>query len=243
MSIKNNQQGFTILELLIATMVFSVIFLATTTALLQLGKLYYKGLVTSRTQEATRGITDQISQQLQLGGGDLVKAVPKQYPVTSGTDTGGGKLTFQTYCIGNTRYTYRLNTKVDTSLPAGTYQPSTLALKNALWRDTVVASAGCTPADLSRVSGNGEDMLGQNMRLTDFTLNCDSITENVCSVGVGIIYGDNDLLTPDSTTIQNNEQSVDANAIKTLKCDTIVGNHWCAGSQLTTTVLKRLGGN
>lgn len=234
----NNQHGFTILELMIATMVFSVIFLATTTALLQIGKLYYKGVISGRTQETARGIMDQMSQQLQFGtdvpvqAADLVKVVP-------GGPEAGGKVTFRAICIGNTRYAYRLNTQVTNDVATNNeYDAAHSRMRHALWRDTVVTGADCTAIDISadRPTAGGEEMLDENMRLTQLEASCDN--NNMCTIAVGVLYGDDEMLTPAPAKDQTTPAQ-----IKTLKCATIIGNHWCAGSQLNTSVFKRVGGN
>jgi prepilin-type N-terminal cleavage/methylation domain-containing protein len=254
MTKSSNQHGFTILELMIATMVFSVIFLSTTTAILQISKLYYKGVVTGRTQEVARGITDQISQQLQLGTGELIFAADATQVVAGGNDVtvGGNKLTVQAFCIGSSRYTYRLNTQVDKAVANHTYDAANSRLAHALWRDTV-SPGTCVPADLSANSavptGNqpppswgGEELLGQGMRLTQLTPKCDASTK-VCTLDIGVIYGDNDLITPDPAVINDPQTVANMNTIKTLKCESIIGNHWCAASQFSTSVVKRLGDN
>jgi prepilin-type N-terminal cleavage/methylation domain-containing protein len=228
-----DQKGFTLIELLVASMVFSVIFLGATTALLQIGKLYYKGVVTGRTQETTRGLTDQISQQLQFSNAQVANS-SNQFTVTNGADAGPGsnKLNFMTTCVGNTRYTYRLNTQVNSGTAAGTYDATNNRLLHALWRDTYNAGIGCPAVDLSQklptVSG-GEEVLGQNMRLANFSVTCSPGNgSNLCTVIVGVAYGDNDLLNFDAVGNPSN-------------CKSIIGNQWCATSQFRASVLSRVG--
>lgn len=230
--LKHQQQGFTILELMIATLVFSVIFLGATTALLQISKLYYKGVVGGRTQEISRGIIDQISQQLQFSSDTLTAPAKQTFNVTGAP---AGQLDFNVHCIGNTRYTYIINAQVNNSIAAGNYDRNTNRLRHALWRDTVPTGT-CVPADLSRVDpsttplpangSNGEEMLNQHMRLADFQASCN--TDNICTVGLSVIYGDNDLLTPDPLTGTPTQ------------CQSIIGNQWCATVQFNSTVLRRV---
>lgn len=66
-----NSKGFTIIELLIATVIFSVILLVITGAIVQFGRIYYKGIVQSRTQERARAITDSVAKNLQFSKGDI----------------------------------------------------------------------------------------------------------------------------------------------------------------------------
>ncbi len=230
MKLKNHQVGFTILELLIATMVFSIIFLGTTTALIEIGKLYYKGVVTGRTQEVARGLTDQLSQQLQFTNA-TVQTGTTTYDVTGGNDgTVPNKLTMNAMCIGTTRYSYRLNTQVNANTPAGEYDAQNNRLQHALWRDTVAAGSGCSAVDLSQTkpTATGEEVLGERMRLGAFNLQCDTATgSNLCSLKVSVAYGDNDLL------------AFDSNGLPTY-CQSIIGSQWCAVSSFQSSVLNRV---
>lgn len=67
---ERKQSGFTILELIIATAVFSVVLLILTYGILQIGRTYYRGITSSRTQNVARAISDEIVQNLQFGLND-----------------------------------------------------------------------------------------------------------------------------------------------------------------------------
>ncbi len=62
--------GFTIIELLISTVIFSVVLLVITGAIVQFSRIHYKGNITSRTQDTARTIMNTIAQDIQFGGGD-----------------------------------------------------------------------------------------------------------------------------------------------------------------------------
>lgn len=234
MTKKLNQNGFTILELLIATMVFAVIFSGAVTAILQIGKLYYKGVVSNRVQETTRSVTDAVSQELQFNSVALGTANAKTYNNVIGAP--GNSMTYQAYCIGTTRFSYKINAQVDSGSANQTFNQTTSRQAHGLWRDTIPNPTVCVPPNLSATNpsatsgatgSGGTELLGDSMRLSAFDLSCDS-TSNVCKTNIGIIYGDNDLLKYDGAGIP-------------VSCNTIVGSQWCAASQLTTSVLKRVG--
>jgi prepilin-type N-terminal cleavage/methylation domain-containing protein len=90
-----SQCGFTLLELLIATSVFSVVLMIVTTGVIRLGQSYYKGIVQSRTQETNRAVATDISRAFQFANGVKV--------------AGDGDNQF---CIGDTRYTFFINQPV-----------------------------------------------------------------------------------------------------------------------------------
>lgn len=94
----DNNKGFTIIELLIATVAFSVILMVITGAVVQIGRIYYKGVVQSRTQERARAITDSVAKNLQFSTKGSFFDVPNVC-----------------YSIGNQTYKYNLQTQVDDS--------------------------------------------------------------------------------------------------------------------------------
>ncbi len=238
--LNTNQKGFTILELMIATMVFSVILLGATTALIQIGKLYYKGIISSRTQETARGIVDQLGQQLQFSAGVPTKFDPQPYttPAPNGIQ-GTATLKYGAICVGGKRYSYVLNVQVHSGGTARDNQYSFDSTQNqlnhVLWRDDLPATSPCEPVNLSLAtpsSNGGEELLGENMRLSAFDVNCD--TSNVCVLNVGVIYGDNDLLTPTPGGADPSSSIPD-------RCLGTAGSQWCATTHLTTSVLQRIG--
>ncbi|MEI7683133.1 MAG: prepilin-type N-terminal cleavage/methylation domain-containing protein [Candidatus Saccharibacteria bacterium] len=230
---KLDKNGFTILELLIATVVFSAVFLGATTGLLQVSKLYFKGVVTTRTQETVRSLTDSLSQKLQFSEEPLVHKVDASFTVNGAPRN---IMTFSAYCIGNTRYSYRINAQVAKDGSATGYDQSTNRLAHALWQDTILASyaSTCPPADLSKTNPSGaggtggQELLAPNMRLSEFLVACNTDTR-ICSLSVAVIYGDNDIL------------ATDAGGDIPTHCASIIGSQWCATSKLSTTVLKRVG--
>jgi prepilin-type N-terminal cleavage/methylation domain-containing protein len=87
------QSGFTIVELMIATTVFSVILLLCTYGLIQIGRNYYKGSIVSRTQNVTRAVLDDVTQSITYGAS---APSPEAISFTPG-DT-------SEVCIGNKKY-------------------------------------------------------------------------------------------------------------------------------------------
>lgn len=218
----DNQSGFTLIELLIATTVFSIILLTATATLIQIGRMYYKGVISSKTQGVSRTVIDDISRNLQF---------------SSKTPTGPVQLSDEdenpkifAYCIGDDRYTFVKNIKQNADADAN--DPS--QIKHVLWKDE--APANCsettnTPNLKSETpSVNGTELLEQNMRLADFRVEAvDPSTPGLYNISITIIYGDNDLI-----NFTNNDTS------KPVNCKgSDVGGQWCAFSTLSTQVYKR----
>jgi prepilin-type N-terminal cleavage/methylation domain-containing protein len=235
----NNAKGFTILELMIATVVFSVLLLGAATMLVQIGRLYYKGVVTSRTQEATRTVTDDIGRSLQFGSNDVV------IPAADLTvNTPAGNVAVKAFCIGSTRYSYIINGQVSSAVEA--YEPGDnqeQRVRHGLWRDSKADNA-CTPlnilADNPQLPGNtgdseGREMLGEGMRLYKLAPPRklgDTEDSGLVSFSVGIVYGADDGVI-DFTDGLDNPRCFGA----------ALGAQWCAVSALETTVFRRINGS
>jgi prepilin-type N-terminal cleavage/methylation domain-containing protein len=141
----SKQKGFTVIELMISTAVFSMILLVVLGAITQIGRMYYKGIVSTKTQEVTRALVDRISQGIQYGAsgtgqiGELV--ITPSPPATAPT----------IYCVGKSRYFLYLD-------------KTTTATEHALWGDTgddcVTGSATILPSYNS--SGVASPTTGKN---------------------------------------------------------------------------------
>lgn len=208
-----NNKGFTIVELMIASAVFSVVLLLCATAIVQVGRMFYKGTIVNRTQTTTRNTTDDISQAIQFnsGSGGFFR---------SGTQVFSG-VTVASYCFGNVRYSF--------APPAYSLGLAVGQLPHILWKDRVTGSA-CDPVDITNagISG-GQEMLGDDMRLVQFDPVEIIVPPNpsgVWTVTVMVAYGaTNDLFT---------DASFDTCVGSSL------GGQFCSVSGITTNVIKRL---
>lgn len=157
-----NSHGFTIIELLVSTVIFSLILLILTAAIIQLSSIYYRGVVNARTQEVSRSIVDEISRQIQYSKNDPtnVSGIP-------------GGVTAR--CVGGVLYKYKTMQQVDSS--------STDPLKHAL-----VSNSSCTGPTLSSLfvpTAGDKELLGDNMHLR--TLNIPPPLPYTVSIAIG--YG------------------------------------------------------
>lgn len=112
MNVIKDNKGFTILELLISTTVFSVILLLCTFGLIQVGRNYYRGATITRTQNVARSVMSTLTQSIQFGAEPGTTLPPPS-----------SNPTFGTFCIGSLGYTYSL-TSLKTSECIGG-EPST----------------------------------------------------------------------------------------------------------------------
>ncbi|MGC1177435.1 MAG: prepilin-type N-terminal cleavage/methylation domain-containing protein [Candidatus Saccharimonadales bacterium] len=215
-SVRSRQQGFTIVELLIATAVLSTILVLVTVMMIKIGNLYYKGVNQARVQENVRNLTDEVSQQLELNGG----SVPYIHTDTEDPNT-HLLVDPQAYCIGTTRYSFVLNKQISTSATLGSDQT-----RHVLWRDSVPVGscAALTQAQLNNQtpSSGGTELIAPNSRLTSFSI---TPTISPYTLSVAVAYGDTDLLNVSSSGAA---------------CKGSIGDQFCATASLTTGVVQRL---
>ena len=192
------QGGFTIIELLIATAIFAIILLTALAGFTEIGRIFYKGVSTTGTQN----IANQISQDI-LGNFTTAEKVsgPNSYKIPSTADS-----IYAYYCVGNTRYTYNLNYRLDTSTSSSHAAPASKDGGNfGLLRDVLPGSSACAapcndqgtdscPPSTVKFN-NPTEMLGDNMRLSAFSIQPDTgVSANFYNISIVIAYGDDSRL-------------------------------------------------
>ncbi len=215
--LKKAQSGFTIIELLIATTVLTVILLMVTVMISNIGNLYYKGITLAQTQDTTRSIADAVSQDIKLND---------KPPVSDGSAIVFGTST-NAICIGSVRYTYTLGRQIGTNLSGPDPQ-----VQHVLWRDTIGSGSACTPVNLALATPpgvGGSELIGPRSRLTAFKVAPSSLANpTLFTVQIGVAFGDYDLL--------------NMAGIATT-CNGGVGGQFCAVDALTTSAIQRIGGS
>jgi type II secretory pathway pseudopilin PulG len=144
-----NQEGFTLVELMIASAVFSAVLILISMALLSIGRSFQRGLIASRTQDSARAVAAEISEAIKLSGSSVGNLL----------DNNGSKA----YCVGNKRYSYVPGKQLTGEL-GGDVTPYALVVDEF--------PAGCPPEaqDLSAGTVLGRELLSQNMRLVSFNI-------------------------------------------------------------------------
>lgn len=176
----NTQKGFTIVELLIATSVFSTVLLISASGILHVGKMFHKGITSGLTQEVARSTIDDIKNDFELSGGYFVRVG------NNGPNSG--------FCIGSRLYSYQLNNRIELN---GTGHA--LVVRDFPNCDITI---GVVADDLDSVTGSPDpsrpwrEFLGPNMRLSSFTVTespLASIRPTGLSVSLNVIAGEVDL--------------------------------------------------
>lgn len=203
------------MELLIATAVFSVVLLLVTAGIMQITRVYYKGVTEANTQNTARNIIDTISQAIQFTGGNVT---PTPASVTPGADA--------VFCVGDEQFTYRLGWQVEDRDDGASSQT---------WHALVQGSAtggcgspGTKPPLNQKDIGDRRDLVGEHMRLSALVVEPVDTSNTMYRVRVKVVYGDNDLLSDPATGPDTGclgQQS---------------GSAFCSVAELSTIVVKRV---
>ncbi len=230
---KHKQSGFTIIELLIATVVFATILLVVTFSILSIGRIYYKSINSSKTQETARSVMDEVAKSIQFSGGDIGPGKPNSSDSNS-----------LAYCVGGRRYSYKLDVQVEKTANSVMHQGPYGLVADSLF--------GCTPnatqaQDLtsSSLPTKSQETLGIHMRVSKFDISQpDSVNyPNLWKVTIRVVYGDDDLLCSPSQGNCSNTNPTNFTHIPPpddLKCRSETGSQFCSVSELSTVVEKRV---
>lgn len=211
--------GFTIIELLIATTVFTLVLILLTTGTLAVSRLYYKGIISAQTQTATRNVLNDVTQSLQFSGANFV-------PLAASNGTDG-------FCVGSDQFSYQLDKEVtDTASPQHALLETNVG--NNCSTSILITTPAASPAPTST------ELLSAHMRLNN--LDVTPVSSTLYCVSIRIIYGDDDLLTSPPAT---EPTDYCGNAYQQYQqCNgafgNLIGGQFCAVSELDTYIQQRV---
>jgi prepilin-type N-terminal cleavage/methylation domain-containing protein len=166
-----DQKGFTIVELMLSTVIFSIVMLMVIFAMMHIGRTYTRSLVSARMQQQVDEMIYEISQDVKFEGGTLVHYKP----------IGDGSV--GVLCVGLKRYTYLLNEQ------RNDLQPHVM-LYDQNDDCGLIAPAG---ANLSTLNQSAKDLVQSRTRLYKFEVSkLPSIADDSWRIDVGLAYGDDD---------------------------------------------------
>lgn len=194
---RKDLKGFTIVELMLASIVFSFVMLAALTGFMQIGRIFYQGVSMTQTQGAAQKIVDDITGNISTSSN--VSAL--------NSDNG-----YKYYCVGNARYTYTYKTGsggVQAPIQVNLSDTRDYASGNnggnfGLLRDILPGNSPCaTPC--YNAAGNCSspayvpfrsptEMLGNDMRLSNFQIAPSAIGNGLYNVAVTLAYGNDNVL-------------------------------------------------
>lgn len=221
---KQKNHGFTIIELMIATMVFSVVLLLCMVGVTRMGRLYYKGISQAQTQEVARRLSDEIVSQLQFGKGNVT---PNPIPATA---TNGGVPFI--FCIGDFRYRLVLNRQL-ANIDSASLRQATRVFERERLAGSVCPDEATTP--FGGVGSERVELLSRGMRISRFSISEQS--NKLWDFSIQVTYGDEDLL-----LYPAGAGGLDTPArFNGVLCNgSVAGAELCAVSALSTNVYRRL---
>lgn len=168
------QGGFTILELMIATVAFSIILLVVAAGIMSFTNQYIKGITSSNTQTVARAIMSDVVQGVQFSNGQINTDISLS-PVQT--------------CIGNEAYYYIFGQQVTSG-------------QHGLVKDT--GSCNAAGINFASLTATQHEMLNRNMRIAEFSVdqvgsNSANITVTVVSGGDDLFTDKNGTSLPNAT--------------------------------------------
>ncbi|MEI7838302.1 MAG: prepilin-type N-terminal cleavage/methylation domain-containing protein [bacterium] len=199
-----NHGGFTIIELMIATAIFSFVLIVLTENIISISGQYYQGLIQTQTLQTTKNIIQSISQNLQLNtqNNPNISLGPPPWDNTFG---GSGTADNYESCfvIGNNIYIYQVGgyvvsnasnplnmvSKNAASAALELYTSNTNVCPNPIW-DFSKKYSIALPSSTTVL-----DLIPQNMRLVKLIITSvnDSAGKqipNLYKIDVEVAYGD-----------------------------------------------------
>jgi type II secretory pathway pseudopilin PulG len=238
--ISNTENGFTIVELLIATTIFSMVIIVILYGVLSFTHAYYSGVNNTTTQGTARTVLNTIAQSIEFSGNSIV-TTPVSLPAP------GNPVAF---CAGDATYIYDWGTAYSSAAP--------LSSTNA---GLYVAPGSCnTTAPYPIPIPNGRELLSDNMRITYLTVSQSTAGSRLYTISLGLAYGDKDLLCNASRNgsgsgggclrgdALNTQDIVVGNSAyvggpeNDVECRQTTGWQFCAHAGLSTTVSLRVAG-
>ncbi|PJE65670.1 hypothetical protein COU91_00390 [Candidatus Saccharibacteria bacterium CG10_big_fil_rev_8_21_14_0_10_47_8] len=217
--------GFTIVELMIATVVFAIILLMTLGGFVQIGRTFYKGVTISRTENTVRTIADSLSSDIrssQVAAGTITL----ESPTTSGVSY---------FCIRNHVYYFKPGVIFDTD-PINSPDESDYGLKKG-----DINSSCNDPSVPANKPDNIQQLLGEKMRVSKLQITCGAdINDRLCDISIHIAYGDNELLDSAKVrAVKSNPTPGELSKGDDVLCKgATAGTQFCATADINTSVLR-----
>lgn len=162
------ESGFTIVELIIASSIFSFALLTIALGVTIFSNSYTKDVISSSTQDTVQNVTNSVEKAIRISNGSISTPLPA-------TSTSAGVL-----CAGNEVFSFWLGYEQPSQISA--FAPSN---PYALYEEPI-PSSGC-PSTASYNSG-GQSLLSDNERLLAFNVQPIAGTTDLYSVDVIVAY-------------------------------------------------------
>ena len=193
MTLKANQKGFTIIELLIATTVFSTVLLIVTYGIIQISKMYTSGFIQSQTQNNAISISNKIAQDIEFS---ITSSINTEQKVT--ITKNGSPTTYYYFCTTNNEYYY---------IPSGSlYQIPIADLHSSCTSPASIINNATLASETNNLLSSNGNMVILNHSLYDSSSSMISVDGNsgLYTVSLDVLYGNSSNLEYNKNTGQYN---------------------------------------
>lgn len=224
------QDGFTIVELMIATLVFSMVLMVIIYGVLSFSHAYFSGVNSSATQTTARTIINTVSQAIEFSGNTIT---PTKAVV-------GHPNAFY-FCAGDSTYYFIQGAMYDGATPSVS-DPGLFMQPGACTNSPNFAAAG------------SKELLAASMRIPYLTVTQADALGRLYSVKTSVAFGDSDLLCNVSkngsaggclkgNALNTQGVIIKGTGVNDVECHQISGSQFCAHAGLSTTVSLRVANN
>jgi len=226
------QNGFTIIELMIATSVLAVLLLVSSVVMIEIGNLFEKGINVTNLQNDSRNIISDISSSIEFSGTQMSS---NSYPYSYSGST--NKVIVYSECFGNDRYSYVLG-----------FPPS--GWPHTIWKDVMQTQGSCDPLNIglstpscsgytpggcvNSLAGTGSELAGTNMHIV--SLNVIPYSNQLYAVNLDMVLGQQTLFETNKITGKLITDPYNNNYV----CSNDIGQQYCASSALSSLAVERL---
>jgi prepilin-type N-terminal cleavage/methylation domain-containing protein len=223
---KRTDQGFTIVELLIASGVFSTLLLLSLAGFLQIGRLFYKGVSATQTQAVARQVMDGLETDINFA--------PSTSAVVVNTDSSFsvGSTTYQRkyFCANGFRYTFIPGKVLSSDAEATMLKtvPESAWQDFGILKDKMASRNSCARPFTAPATAidplKAVELLSDNMRISDLSIQQPIVSvPPIYTLNVKIAYGGDTILQNPTAT--------------TASCDSSLStSQYCFISNLWTTI-------
>ena len=162
-----SESGTTLVEVMIATSVFSLVMVASMTTFAVMSRTYFKGLNESKTLNVALKIVDDVSSTI---------AATNSYVYKSGTD-------WKSHCFGGVKYSYKLNKVLTKNPVTGTEQSDKILVYS---HDSGGGCQSPDPVQSTPVQSTATELLEERMRLLSFDI---TATGGLYEIEVVVAHG------------------------------------------------------
>lgn len=217
------QRGFTLIELMIATAVFSVVLLICLAAFVQVGRMYYRGVTNAKLQQVTRSALEDITQNIQFSSGAIN---------TSDLYLDDNPSVF---CINDKRYILYRGLELTSNA-----NPSATQSRHVLQRESGYSASNCPDIVTQPVGSEAVELLSEGMQVQRLEISLVDGSSGTYNVGLRVVFADS---SPGTGLLENNPNvsvvSDQSSAATNSRCAAVSGSQFCSDNELATTITQR----